>query len=153
MLIKHILEYQWLLRKTDLTLNTHWKDWCWRWSSSILVTWCEQPAHWKSPWCWERLRAEGEGGIKGWDGWMASPMQRTWTWANFGRWGGTRRPGVLQSTGSPRVRHDWVTQQQQFTQHKAMSIHKAKAMEGEITSHLHQWRDPLDKKLIREYKP
>ena len=95
------------------TLNTHWKDWCWSWSSSILVTWCEQPTLWKSPWCWERLRAEGEEGIRGWDGWMASPMQWTWTWANFGRWGGTGRPGMLQSMGSPRVRHDWVTEQQQ----------------------------------------
>ena len=23
--------------------------------------------HWKSPWCWQRLRAEGEEGIRGWD--------------------------------------------------------------------------------------
>ena len=60
-----------ILRKS--TLNTHWKDWCWSWSSSILVAWCEQPTHWKSPWHWERLRAEGEGGIRRWDGWMASP--------------------------------------------------------------------------------
>ena len=29
--------------------------------------------HWKRPWCWERLRARGEGGDRGWDGWMASP--------------------------------------------------------------------------------
>ena len=28
--------------------------------------------HWKRPWCWERLRAEGEVGNRGWDGWMAS---------------------------------------------------------------------------------
>ena len=34
----------------------------------------------KSPWCWERWRAEGEEGTRGWDGWMASPMQWTWTW-------------------------------------------------------------------------
>ena len=39
-------------------------------------------------------------------------MQWTWTWANFGRWWGTQRPGMLQSMGSQRVRHDWVTQQQ-----------------------------------------
>ena len=38
------------------TLNTGWKDWCWNWSSSI---WCEQWTHWKSPWCWEKLRPEG----------------------------------------------------------------------------------------------
>ena len=64
------------------------KCWCWNWNSSILVTWCEQLTHWKSPWCWERLRAEGEEGW-GWDGWMASPMQWTWTWAKLGRWVGS----------------------------------------------------------------
>ena len=53
----------------------------------------------RSPWCWERLRAEREEGVRGWDGWMASPIQWTWTWANFGRWLGTGRPRVLQSMG------------------------------------------------------
>ena len=53
--------------------------------------------HGKSPWCWERLRAEGEEGVRGWDSWMASLMQWTWTWANFRRWRGTERPGMLQS--------------------------------------------------------
>ena len=24
-----------------LTLNMHWKNWCWSWSSNILATWCE----------------------------------------------------------------------------------------------------------------
>ena len=33
---------------------------------------------WKRPWCWERLKAGGEGDDRGWDGWMASPSQ--WTW-------------------------------------------------------------------------
>ena len=45
--------------------------------------------HWKSPQCWERLRAEKEG-IRGWDGCMALPMKWTWTWANLGRWEGQR---------------------------------------------------------------
>ena len=70
--------------------------------------WCKQPTHWKSPRCWETLWVEEEG-VWGWDSWMASPMQWTWTWANFRRWWGTGRPGVLQSMGSQRVRHDWVT--------------------------------------------
>ena len=69
----------------------------------------------KSLWCWERLRAEGEEGVRRWDGWMALPLKWTWTWANFGRWWGTGRPGVLQSMGSQRVRHDWATEQQQLT--------------------------------------
>ena len=28
--------------------------------------------HWKRPWCWERLKAGGEGDDRGWDGWMTS---------------------------------------------------------------------------------
>ena len=28
--------------------------------------------------CWERLKAEGEGDYRGWDGWMASSTR--WTW-------------------------------------------------------------------------
>ena len=83
------------------TLNTYWKDWCR--SSSILVTWWEQPTHWKNPWCCERLRAAGEEGGRGWAGQMASPMQWTWTRANFRRWWGTGRSSVLQSIGSQRV--------------------------------------------------
>ena len=60
--------------------------------------------------CWERLKAEGEGDDRGWDGWMASPTWWTWVWAIFRSCWGTGRPGVLQSMGSPRVRHDWVTE-------------------------------------------
>ena len=56
-------------------LNIHWKDWCWSWNSNTLATWCEERTHWKKPWCWETLKAGGEGDDRGWDGWMASP---TW---------------------------------------------------------------------------
>ena len=64
---------------------------------------------WKD-WCWERLKAGGKGDDRGWDGWMASPTQWTWVWVNSGNWWWTRRPGVLQSMGSQRVRHNWVTE-------------------------------------------
>ena len=59
------------------TLNIRWKDWCWSWSSNTLATWCKEPTHWKRPWCWERLKAGGEGDNGGQDGWMASSTQ--WT--------------------------------------------------------------------------
>ena len=85
------------------------------WSSTILVIWCKQMTHWKSPWCWELLRAEGEEGIRGRDGWTASPMQWTWTWANSGRQWGTGRPGVLQYTAPCRHRHDWANEQWQLS--------------------------------------
>ena len=74
---RRLLKVPWTARRANYsilresTLNTHWKDCCWSWNSSILVTWCQQPTHWKSPWWWERLRAEGEEGIRGWDGWTA----------------------------------------------------------------------------------
>ena len=55
------------------------------------------------------LRAEEEG-VRGWDGWMTSPMQWTWTWANF--WG-TERLGMLQSVELQKVRHYWMTEEQQ----------------------------------------
>ena len=61
-------------------------------------------------WCWERLKAGGEGDDKGWDGWMTSPTQWRWVWANSGSWWWTRRPGVLQSMRSQRVGHDWDTE-------------------------------------------
>ena len=63
-----------------------------KWNTSLMlklkllgsVTWCKQSTHWKSPWCWERLRA-GEEGIRGWDGWMASLMHELGLDMNLGR--------------------------------------------------------------------
>ena len=52
------------LRKS--VLNIHWKDWCWSWNSNTWATWCEKLTHLKRSWCWERLRAGGEGDDKGW---------------------------------------------------------------------------------------
>ena len=83
---------------------------CWSWNSDTLATWYKELTHWKRPWCWERLKAGGERDDRGWDGWMASPTQWTWVWVNFRSWWWTRRPGVLQSMGSQRVGHNWVTE-------------------------------------------
>ena len=49
-----------------------------------------------------------EKGVRGRDGWMASPMQWIWTWENFTRWWGTGRPGVLQSMGCQTWLGDWT---------------------------------------------
>ena len=76
------------------------------------AAWCKEPTHWKRPWCWERLRAGGEGEDKGWDGWMASLSQWTWVWANSGRKWRTRKPGMLWFMGLKRVGHDLVTEWQ-----------------------------------------
>ena len=47
-----------------------------------LATSCEELTHWKRPWCWERLKAGGEGDNPGQDGWISSLTQWTWVWAN-----------------------------------------------------------------------
>ena len=77
---------------------------------NTLATWCEELTHWKRPWCWERVKAGGEGDARGWDGWMASLTRWTWVWARSGRWWWTGKPGVLQPMGSQRVIHDRVTE-------------------------------------------
>jgi len=51
-----------------------------------------------------------EGDDRGWDGWMASLTQWTWVWVNSRSWWWTGRPGMLQSMGLQRVRHDWATE-------------------------------------------
>ena len=79
----------------------------------LLATWLEEPTLWKTPWCWERLKTGREGDNRGWGVWMALPTQWTWVWANSWRWWRTGKPGVLQSMGSQRARHDWAIEQQQ----------------------------------------
>ena len=69
-----------------------------------------------SPWGRQKKKererdGEWEDGDRGWDGWMASPTQWTWVWANSGRWWRTMKPGVLQSMGVTK-RQDFVTKQQ-----------------------------------------
>ena len=76
---------------------------------NTLATWCEEWAHWKRPWCWERLKAGGEGDNRGWDQ-KASLTRWTWVWVNSGSWWWTGRPGVLQYMRSRRVGHNWATE-------------------------------------------
>ena len=111
-----LLRVPWTARRAnqsilkEISLGVHWQDWCWSWNSNTLATWWEELTHLKRLWCWERLKAGGEGDDRGWDGWMASPTQWTWVWVDSGSWWWTERPGVLQFMGSQRVGHDWVTE-------------------------------------------
>ena len=107
----------WAIRKAERQRIDAFKLWCWSilespldckeiqpvhpkgtqsWicigNSNNLVTCCEELTHLKRPWCWERLKAGGEGDDRGWDGWMASLTQWTWVWVSFGSWWWTGRP-------------------------------------------------------------
>ena len=49
----------------EISPGVHWQDWCWSWNSNTLATWCDELTHLQRPWCWERLRAGGEGDDRG----------------------------------------------------------------------------------------
>ena len=85
------------------------------------IVWPPDVKHWG---IWKTLmlgKIEGgrEGDDKGWDGWMASPTGWTWVWESSRSWRWTGRPGLLQSMGSQRVRHDWATELN-WTESRAM---------------------------------
>jgi len=111
---RRLLRVPWTARRSNQSiqrrsvLGVHWKDWCWSWNSSTLATSCEELTHLKRPWCWERLRAGGDGEDRGWDGWMASLTRWTWVWMDSGSWWWTGRPGMLRFMGSQRVRLNWT---------------------------------------------
>ena len=56
------------LSKRKSTLNIHWKDWCWSWSSSsnTLTTWCKELIHWKRHWCRQEEKRTREDEMAGW---------------------------------------------------------------------------------------
>ena len=59
--------------------------------------------HLKRPWCWERLRAGGEGDNRGWDDWMTSLTRCTWVWVSSWSWWWTAKLGVLQPKGLQKL--------------------------------------------------
>ena len=61
------------------------------------------------PWCWERLRARGEVGNRGWDGWMASLTRWTWVWTNSGDTEGQESLACCSSQGGQESNTtDWL---------------------------------------------
>ena len=98
---RRFLRVPWTARRSnqfilkEISPESHWKDWCCSWNSKTFGTWYEDLTQLKRPWCWERLKAGGEGDDRGRDGWMASWTQWTWVWVNSGSWWWTGRTGVL----------------------------------------------------------
>ena len=71
---RRLLRVPWSARKSnqlilkEINLEYSLEGRCWSWSSNTLAPWFEEPVHWKRLWCWERLKAGGEGGCREWDG-------------------------------------------------------------------------------------
>ena len=60
---------------------------------------------------WEQEeKGTTEDEVVGWHHQLNLPKLSTWVWVNSGSWWWTGRPGMLQSMGSQRVGHDWVTE-------------------------------------------
>ena len=90
-------------------LSVHWKDWCWSWNANIFATWCEELTQLKRPWCWERLKAGGEGltedKIVGWHYWL-NGHGFGWTLGVGDGQGGL----ACCSSWVRRVGHNWATE-------------------------------------------
>ena len=100
--IRHIYVYEsWIfIGKTDA-------------EAEAPILWPSDAENWligKDPDAGKDWRQEEKGDDRGWDGWMASLTQWTWVWASPRSWWWTGEPGVLQSMGLQRVRHDWATE-------------------------------------------
>ena len=109
-------------------------------SRALCIYTHKELTHWKRPWCWVRLRVGGEGGDRGWDGWMASPTQWTWVEDEMVGWHHQLNghefeqvPGVGDGQGSlvwyspwgcKKVRHDWVTELNWTQQSDKFSVGK-----------------------------
>ena len=131
----------WAIKRVDCWRTDAFELWCWRRLESpldckeiqpvypkgyqswafigrtdvTLATWCKELTYLKRPWCWERLRAGGEGDDRGWDDWTVSSTWWTWARASSGSWRWTGKPGVPQSMGLQRVRHNWATELTDYT--------------------------------------
>ena len=66
---KRLLRVPWTARRSNQsilkekysTMNIHWKDWCWSWSSNTLTTWCEELIIGKDPDAGKDWRQEEKG--------------------------------------------------------------------------------------------
>ena len=67
---------------------------------------------------------------------MASLIQWTWDWESSGRCWRTGKPGMLQSVGLQRVRHDWQTEKQHTFQFLILAF-QLLLKKSHITFHLY----------------
>ena len=77
--------------------------------SLCLMDRCEELTHWKRPWCWERSRAGGEGGNRGWDGRWHHQLNGHEFEQTLGVDDRQGRLTCCSPWGSQRVGNDWAS--------------------------------------------
>ena len=113
-----LLRVLWIARRSNQSIlkesspEYSLEEWCW--SSNTLATWSKNPLIGKEPEAgkdWRQVEKKTtENEMAGW-----YLTEWTWVWASSRKQWRTGKPGVLQSMGLQRVRHDWATEQQQRT--------------------------------------
>ena len=123
------------------SLDIHWKHW--PWSANPLVTWCEEPTHWKSPWRWARLEREEVGAwqrmrwLDGIADSMDKSFSKVWEMVKEGQ-GSLMCCSPWVSKGRP----DWATQQQHTLQVRELRTGELRGPAGlPVTSG--GWAHPL----------
>ena len=86
------------------------------------------------PWCWERLRAGGEGDDRRWDGWMASPTQWTWVWVNSGVGDGQ---GGLFCCSLWGRKESYITEQLNWTEYSIFYMYQSFFIHSYVDAHLY----------------
>ena len=115
------------------TLNIHWKYWSWSWSSNTLATWCEELTLEKTLMLakFEGRRRRGRQRTR-WLDHITNSMDIDW--ANSGKQWRTGKPGMLQSMGSQKVRHNLATEQQQQLEKKVKAAWELITEKGHLTT-------------------
>ena len=90
---------------------------------------CKELTQWKKPWCWERLRAKGEEGNRGWDVWMTSQTQLAWVWANSGNFVKDREAWCAAVHGGRKELDMTATEQEQENQNIPKMRNRSRWME------------------------
>ena len=106
-------------------------------------TWCDKPTHWKRPWCWERLKAGGDGDKRGQDGWVASPTWWTGLWANSRSWWRTGEPGMLRPWGCKELDTTEWTPTQSRTLPDQLTCTRFHPLWGKTSSDFLTWSSVL----------
>ena len=99
----------------------------------------------KDPWCWERLKAGGEGGWQKMK-WMASPIQWTWVWTNYGRWWRTGKSGSPWGCKELNVTEQLNNNKGKLNRQSCLGLRdkaeQASALASNLSGHCPDWECP-----------